>query len=164
MKIIDIVKPLLYSEDTCDEVIKYFENGNNPVGEYIDLAKYFIDENHTNHSKGDKAYKEWLKELIDTERESESIILNVLRAKYQTKESLKSFVFSLNEMPPELNQKWHFFISYWGYREYITKYPEKRFDRLKPLINGDEANKGNPFKKCTEGKLWYDHMINKNII
>lgn len=163
MKLIEIVKPLLYSEDTCDEVIKYFETGNEAAGLYVDLAKYFIDDDYTNHSEGDKAYKEWLKELIDTDRESESTILNVLKTKYQTKESLKRFVFSLNGMSRELNQKWHFFISYWGFREYITKYPENNFNRLTSLKSGNEASKGNPFKKCTEGKIWYEQM-KKNFI
>lgn len=125
------------------------------------MAKYFCDENYTEHSETDEAYKNWLKELIDTERESESIILNALKTKYQEKESLKCFVFSLNNMSPELNQKWHFFISYWGLREYITKYPEKNTDNLTPLINEDEAINRNPFKDCPEGKMWYNYMSSK---
>lgn len=159
MKLIEIVKPFICSEDTCDEVRDYFESGNDPKGPYIHLAKYFIDDTYPIHSKYDADYKNWLKELIEDGRENESIILGALKKVYQNKEDLKKFVFLLDNMSPELNQKWHFFISYWGYREYATKFFPKKIDGITPLINGDEAMKGNPFKGCPEGKLWYECMV-----
>ena len=33
MELIEIVKPFIYSEDTCDAVIEYFKNGNEPKGD-----------------------------------------------------------------------------------------------------------------------------------
>lgn len=159
MKLMEIIKPFVYSNETCDEVVKYFKNGNQPQGPYIDLAKYFIDENYDMHSETDRAYKIWLKEIIGSERENESIILTALKEKYCQKEYLEKFVFSLNNMYPELNQKWHFFIAYWGFREYITKYPKDNTDRLRPLKNVNKVRNGNPFRNCYEGKLWYMYVI-----
>ncbi len=158
-KIEEIVASLIDAADTCEEVEEYFKNGNTPKGPYIDLAKYFLDDNYLKRSKGDEAYKKWLRELIHTKREQESIVLSVLKKKYQTKEYLERFVFLLNGLSPQLNQKWHFFIGYWGLREYITKYPENNSDRLTPLKKGNKAYDGNPFKKCTEGEIWYNCMM-----
>lgn len=154
----EILEPLVWSENTCKEVEQYFDKGNSHKGSYVDLANYFLGKKDAKYTKTDEAYKKWLKELIDTERESESIILSVLKKKYQTKEELYEFVFLLDDISPELNQKWHFFISYWGYREFITKYPEKCTAGLTPLTNGNEAGRANPFNKCTEGRIWYEVM------
>lgn len=164
MKLTEIVKPFIDSEDTCDTIIAYFKNGNEPKGSYVNLSHYFINKNYDKHTKSDEAYRKWMKELIDTEREGESIIVDCLRKEYQNKECLYRFVFLLNKMDPKLNQKWHFFIGYWGYREFITKYPETNIDKLSPLKNGNEARKGNPFKKCPEGTIWYEYIQNKTVI
>lgn len=56
-------------------------------------------------------------------------------------------------MDSKLNQKWHFFIGYWGYREYITKYPETNTDKLSPLKNSNEARSRNPFVQGPEEHL-----------
>lgn len=176
MKLIEIVKPFICSEDTCDEVRDYFESGNDPKGPYIHLAKYFIDDTYPIHSKYDADYKNWLKELIEDEKENESIILDALKKDYQNKEDLKKFVFLLDNMSPELNQKWHFFISYWGYREYVTReYFARRNECDNPNKSDDPkqiggvtlldkeyvAMEGNPFSKCPEGKLWYECMVKR---
>ena len=44
-------------------------------------------------------------------------------------------------------------------RTYITKYPENNSDRLTPLKKGNKGYDGNPFKKCTEGEIWYNCMM-----
>ena len=113
MELIEIVKPFIDSEDTCDAVIEYFKNGNEPKGPYVNLSQYFINKNYDKHTKADEAYRKWLEELVETEREGESIIVDCLRKKYQNKECLYRFVFLLNKMDSKLNQKWHFFIGYW---------------------------------------------------
>lgn len=164
MELIEIVKPFIYSEDTCDAVIEYFKNGNEPKGPYVNLSQYFINKNYDKHTKADEAYRKWLEELVETEREGESIIVDCLRKKYQNKECLYRFVFLLNKMDSKLNQKWHFFIGYWGYREYITKYPETNTDKLSPLKNSNEARSRNPFVQCPEGTIWYEYMQNNNFL
>lgn len=55
-------------------------------------------------------------------------------------------------------------IGYWGYREYITKYPETNTDKLSPLKNSNEARSRNPFVQCPEGTIWYEYMQNKNFL
>ena len=63
-KIEEIVASLIDAADTCEEVEEYFKNGNTPKGPYIDLAKYFLDDNYLKRSKGDEAYKKWLREPV----------------------------------------------------------------------------------------------------
>lgn len=159
----DIVTPFIHSEDTCKDVEEHFANlKHTPIGSYGDLANYFINDDKK-HTRCDECYKNWLNDLISSGKERESIILNCLKKEYKTKEALRKFVFSLNGLSPEYNQKWHFFISYWGYREYVTKYPNNNFDKITPLNQYFEAINQNPFKRCTEGKLWYTYMKEKMI-
>ena len=126
-KIEEIAASLIDAADTCEEVEKYFEKGNTPKGPYIDLAKYFLDDNYLKRSKGDEAYKKWLRELIHTEREQESIVLSVLKKMYQTKDCLEKFVFLLNGLSPQLNQKWHFFHRVLGVKRVYYKISRKQF-------------------------------------
>ena len=163
MKLIEIVKPFLDVEDTCEEVIEYFKSGKAAQGSYIHLAKYFLDDTYCRHSELDEAYKNWLRDLIEERREKDSIILSVLNEKYSEKENITKFIFSLNGIPPELNQKWHYYIAYWGLREYVTKHPEKNKEKLNGLKDGYEASRGNPFKKCQEGKIWYERAVNGKL-
>ena len=153
-KVLDIIEPFVETWETCEEVKRYFDK-NTPTGPYYALTQFFQgDKTAASKSDPDQAYKEWLEGLLEDGREADSIVLTALKRHYGEKK-LADFVFLQGEKNPEYNQKWHFFISYWGYREFVTKYPEKN-NKLKPFQNGDEASDGNPFQRCTEGKIWYE--------
>ncbi len=168
-----IIEPFRTAEDTYDKVKKYFESGHTPKGKYIHLAKYFINEYYTYSdqkilypTESDRNYKKWLKKLIIEENDTseKSIVLNVLKKQYLTKEELENFVFLNSEADkrnPELNQKWHYFISYWGYREYATRHPEavNETEGIKLLENNYEAHNGNIFGQCEEGRIWLKSVL-----
>ena len=160
-KVIDVITPYANFENTCQDVISYFENGATPQGPYIALAKFFRGSN-SDSSKYDMKYMEWLKDLIDNDKEDESIILSTLKV-YYNKDELKRFVFELDDMDPRYNQKWHYFISYWGYREFatfITKEYNKKVAGISIFKNDDEVHNGKLFQ-CEELKIWLNKAKNK---
>ena len=177
-KIERFIKGFGSAPETCEDVEKYFKiflkEDREKLGKYLEttdylmLAKYFKDEKE-NHSFTDVCYKMWLKNLIDNNREEESIVLSCLKEEYekqhkdkaeaeakaQVKEDLRNFIFLVNEENPEYNQKWHFFISYWGYIEFVTLFYIK--NEIKPLY--ERKILGNRFY-CKELKKWYEFALN----
>ena len=162
-KIERFIKGLVDAPETCEAVIEHLKY-KEPSGSYFALAKYFKDEKE-NHSFTDVCYKMWLKNLIDNNRVEESIVLSCLKEEYEKKykdkdeakakakikEDLINFVFLVNEEKPEYNQKWHFFISYWGYIEFVTLFNIEC--GIKTLYERKKV--GNNFR-CTELKTWYE--------
>ena len=162
---------------TCNDVINYFNpkdgvKSPEPGGSYYHLAKYFIEETYKYKTAGDIKYKHWLKDIIDGGEFEKSIVLKKL-SEFYTKAELEKFVFLEDEADkehPEYNQKWHFFISYCGYREFATRYPEAKVKKneASPLTVIETGNKkkymickGSPFTgryPCHEGILWYNHF------
>ena len=167
-KLTEIIQPFLNAQDTCDDVISYFKKETQPIGNYIELAHYFKNTEYGHPTKTDIAYREWLDDIIINEKYNDSIVVKGLRRKYKSKEELYNFIFLKNDQDLKLNQKWHFFISYWGLREFVTKFPQKNYDRISPLTITDDGkdyiafrnNRSNPFTRCTEGKIWYEAYRN----
>ncbi len=156
------IEPYIHSDNTCDKVEEYFNCGNKPAGDYIELANYFRGKD-AEIDDADESYKQWLNDLIENDMEKESIVVSALKEHYSNKEDLRKFVFDLDDIPAKLNQKWHFLISYWGYREYVTKYPESNKEgKINPIIT-TSWKKGNPFRGCPEGKIWYDNCRRLDI-
>lgn len=157
-KLVDIIEPFITVPDSCEEVNLYFNEGNQPKGPYFDLARYFKNDDF-NHSKLDAEYKTWIVSMLDQEWEKDidSVVLNGLKKFYNSKEELERFIFLKDYIDDklQLNQKWHFFISYWCYREFITK-TYKSCSHVKELTDNFEAVNRNPFTHCKEGKLWYN--------
>ena len=157
-KLNDYIKPYVEAKETLIELEEYFDNEEHkPSGNYFPLAKYFQNKG-ANEDSIDEFYKTWLSEQIEKDKGCESFVLSCLKINYTTKEALSDFVFLTNYSRPELNQKWHFFISYWGLREYATLHPEKNI----------AANPITPLRKgfiqridCPELKYWYNN-VNRN--
>ena len=152
-KFSDFLEQYSNNPDTYNEIVEYFKSVSKPIdSDYYELALYFLDENKNIKlaSESDKCYKKWLEDLIKNDKESESVVLSLLKKEYQNKADLEKFIFALNGLDIELNQKWHFFISYWGYREYVTLYPENNCGF--PVI---KDNIYNPFQ-CKELNTWCD--------
>lgn len=162
MKLEEIIKPYVFAEETCKEVRDYFLKENEPKGPYIVLAKTF-ENNGIGGTCTDVEYYKWIKGVLDNEKTEDSIVLTTLCEKYSTMEELKKFVLEFGGMSPKFNQKWHFFIAYWGLREFVTKYPDKNKDRISELQSGYTAYNRNPFQNCKEGKIWYENTNVKSI-
>ena len=156
------IEPYIHADNTCDEVKEYYMQGNEPTGQYIKLGEYFRG-NDAKKVDADESYKQWLDDLIENDKVKESIVLAALNKHYGNKEDLRKFVFDLDDIPAKLNQKWHFFISYWGYREYVTKYPESNKKGKISPITTKTWKKGNPFNGCPEGKIWYENCRRLDI-
>lgn len=167
-KIKGFIEDFVDADETCQAVKDHLKH-KKPSGTYFALAKYFKDEKE-NHSFTDVCYKMWLKNLIDNGREKESIVLSCLKEEYEKKyqdkdadeakakikEELRSFVFLVHDEKPELNQKWHFLISYWGYIEFITLF--KIDNKIRSLY--ERTKIGNAFletkRSCPELRIWYE--------
>ncbi|MBR5545212.1 MAG: hypothetical protein IKU66_07030 [Clostridia bacterium] len=166
-KIKSFIKPFVDVDETCEAVIEHLKH-NVPSGSYFSLANYFKNGTGKN-TFTDKLYKMWLKNLIDNGRENESIVLSCLKEEYQKKykdkykEELKNFVFLVNDEKPELNQKWHYFISYWGYKEFYTKLFDKELTKLnmdfEPLSK--EFTELDKVFKCEELLEWYKYALSQ---
>lgn len=155
----EIVKPFVFATESCEEVKTHFENTNQkPIGPYIELAKYFKGDEKANYNEYDEKYKEWLSEQIPKGEKSDSTIISCLSNRYTTEEELRDFVFLTNCERPEFNQKWHYFISYWGYREFATQLKGKKPLNITLIDNQDKVMDTCPFKKCVEGAMWYDYI------
>lgn len=188
MRLEEIISPFIHTDCTCEDVIKYFsaENGAEqpfPKGPYYPLALYFINDADEDSpipgffnkkgkkqkpDEGDIEYKKWLKDIIEEWNLEKSIVLKKLSEVYTTKSELEEFVFLKGETDkqhPEYNQRWHFFISYWGYREFHTRRPEVEVSSEITELAYDGtnyiANKRSPFLKCPEGKLWFNYCKEK---
>lgn len=155
LKLKNKISGLIYAPETCYEVDGYFKGENPPAPEglYYPLALYFKNDGHSKYSELDVAYKSWLAELIEKGEEENSVVLTCLKECYKQKDELRDFVFLSNYEKPQYNQKWHFFISYWGYREFVTIFNYTGVTTLK--ANCKKSNPTNPFKSCKEGQLWY---------
>lgn len=147
-KIERFIKGFVDAPETCEAVIEHLKH-KEPSGGYFPLAKYF-KYGVGNPSFIDICYKMWMANLIYKGRETESIVLSCLKEKYK-KEELENFVFLKNNEKPEYNQKWHFFISYWGYIEFVTLFNIEC--EIKTLYERKKV--GNNFR-CTELKTWYE--------
>lgn len=188
MRLEEIISPFIHANCTCGDVIKYFSTENGieppfPKGPYYPLALYFIndvdkknfikgfiDENGKKQEpdKGDSEYKKWLKDIIEEWNLEKSIVLKKLSEVYTTKSELEEFVFLKGETDkqhPEYNQKWHFLISYWGYREFHTRHPEVKVNpkitKLTQKGTNYTADNRSPFSQCPEGKLWFNYCKEK---
>ena len=161
-RLVDIIKPFISVPDSCEEIKTYFNEGNKPKGPYIDLAKFFKQDSFI-HTKLDLEFKTWITSMLDQEweKDTDSLVLNSLKKFYDSKEKLVRFIFleDYTEDNLQLNQKWHFFISYWCYREFITK-TNKSCSRVKKLTDNFETINRNPFTHCREGKIWYNFYKN----
>lgn len=146
-----LIEPYVEAEDTCDDIKEHL-NHNNTSGNYLPLAKYFQNKG-ANEDSIDECYKMWLSNLIDEGKENESIVLSCLKEKYTTQDALRNFVFLTNSTEPELNQKWHYFISYWGLKEFVTRNPNKNYKNITPL-NQNPRYIHNGYIRCKELKLW----------
>lgn len=160
-KLISIIKDFVDADETCRAVKEHFKY-NNPKGPYFALAKYFQDKGE-NEDYIDKCYREWLSTEIENYENCESIVLSCLKGKYNTKEKLKNFVFLVNDEKPELNQKWHYFISYWGLREYATRYPENNIAKKPITVLKENAQSicDRPKNYVEELLKWYEYALSQ---
>ena len=159
IKLIKTIKYFVNANETHSGLEEYFKD-NEPSGPYYNLAKYFKNESER-PDPVDENYKKWLTKLIDKGEESKSIVLTCLQERYTTKEELKNFVFLANDEKPELNQKWHYFISYWGLKEFVTRYPNKNYKSITPL-NQNARYIHNGYIRCKELKYWCNNFnLNK---
>ena len=157
MNLYQIITPYIKAENTCQQVIEYFEKGNEPIfDDYIQLANYFMDEN-SKHDPTDVLYKQWIKEIFKNNSWKESVVLQTLLEECYNndKDKLETFIFKLEYVSPRLNQKWHFFISYWAYREFVTCCHPKC--KIPEITNPNNVRPTNPFRWCVEGKIWYEY-------
>lgn len=153
LKLKNKISGLIYTPETCYEVDEHFNRGNEPKKEYYPLALYFKNDGRSKYSELDVAYKSWLTELIEKGEEENSVVLTCLKECYKEKDELRDFVFLSNYEKPQYNQKWHYFIGYWCYKEFVTTHPEVK--NVDNIICLKENFKTGDIFRCPEGKLWY---------
>lgn len=123
---------------------------------YVGLANNFVKLNGMDDSKlkeisipsnkksSDEAYYLYLKNLFDENKEDESEVLKKLKTVYAKKE-LIDFVFNpyKDDNRSFVSQKWHFYISYYGLKEYWGFIGEKY-----------EWNRKKTYFRCPELVKW----------